>query len=93
MRQPIESSGLIAARILLCEVLAALDTDSGDDDGTTGTVDLRVVIPTNPVAGGFDPAEDGFSVSQHDSSLTRPSPPDVCSAVVAGRLPLRLQPP
>ena len=64
MRQLIESSGLIAVWILCCEGLAAGEVGSGDDDGTTGIVDC-IVIATNAVAGGFDPAEECFGFGKH----------------------------
>ncbi len=68
MRQLIESSGLIAVWILRCEGLAA-GVGSGDDDGTTGIVDC-VVIATNAVAGGFEPAEECFDFGEHSKVIT-----------------------
>ena len=64
MRQLMESSVFVAVRILGGEGLAAAEAGSGDDDGTTGTVD-RVVVAANAVARGFDPSEESFDFRKH----------------------------
>ena len=65
-----ESSVFVAVWILGGEGLAAAEAGSGDDDGTRGIVN-RIVAASDTVAGCFDPAEEGFGIGKHETSLDR----------------------